>query len=268
MLVDRIKETAQKELSGADEQSLDRLWNRINTVFQKWKLEHGDRNPKMVDAQLDFRRRIRTPDPIPFEDAEPWECAGLEAPSLSGLTLKLWDEKYPEFMEIIEGKDACKALALLITKTPTPTIGFPKYEYAIRVADLYEALELLIHLQKSKLISAGVKAGIEVGGEVALLLNRDKIKAGEKLQESLSMGNPAAAKKKTEKAADHHKQWRQWALDFFKNGPSWWGVDEVLDKVCDLVEEHKHTMANGKPYARRTIGDVITGVKKTLKTKK
>jgi len=264
MLVNRIKETAEQELYGTDEQFLDQLWNKINTVLQKWKLEHGDRNPKMVDAQLDFRRRMRTPDPIPFEDAKPWECAGLEAPSLIGLTLKLWEEKYPEFMEIIEGKDACKALALLITKTPIPTIGFPKYMYPIRVADLYEASELLIFLQKSKLIRSGVALGVEVSE----ILNRDKIKAGEKLQESLSMGNPAAAKKKTEKAADHHKQWRQWALDFFKSGPSWWGTEEVLDKVCDLVEKHKHTMANGKPYARRTIADVITGVKKTLKTKK
>jgi len=264
MLVNRIKETAELELYGTDEQFLDQLWNKINTVFQKWKLEHGDRNPKMVDAQLDFRRRIRTPVPIPFEDAEPWECAGLEAPSLSGLTLKLSDEKYPEFMEIIEGKDACKALALLITKTPTPTIGFPKYEYAIRVNDLYDALELLIQLQKNKLVSAGVN----VGGEVALLLNRDKIEAGKKQQKSLSMGNPAATKKRIEQANKYHEEWKKWALEAWNNGPAWFDADDVLDKVCSLAKENDHKMVNGKPYARRTIDDVITGVKKTLKIKK
>jgi len=262
MLVDRIKETAQKELSGADEQSLDRLWNRINTVFQKWKLEHGDRNPKMVDAQLDFRRRIRTPDPIPFEDAEPWECAGLEAPSLIGLTLKLSDEKYPEFMKIIEGKDACKALALLITKTPTPTIGFPKYMYAIRVADLYEASELLIRLQGSKLISKGV----EVGVEVALLLNQDKIKAGEKLQESLSMGNPAAAKKKTERAKEYQDLWITWAKETWEAHP-YWEVTRVADHILKTANEKNHKMANGNAYKVGTIIKVITGVKQSLKTK-
>ncbi len=266
MLVDRIKETAQKELSGADEQSLDRLWNRINTVFQKWKLEHGDRNPKMVDAQLDFGRRIRTPDPIPFEDAEPWECAGLEAPSLSGLTLKLWDEKYPEFMEIIEGKDACKALALLITKTPTPTIGFPKYMYAIRAADLYEALELLIHLQGIKLLRIGVKAGVEVSGTFALLLNQDKIEAGKKQQKSLSMGNPAAAKKKTERAKEYQDLWITWAKETWEAHP-YWEVNKVADHVLKIANDKNHKMANGNAYQVGTIIKVITGVKQSLKTK-
>lgn len=258
MLVDRIKETAQKELSGADEQSLDRLWNRINTVFQKWKLEHGDRNPKIASLPLSFRKR--TGDKISFEDAKPWECAGLALPSLIGLAYKLWYEEYPEFEEILMGKDGCKALALLITKSPITSDDYFSISGNRGQDDLYDISELLMKLQNINATKDGVRA--------ALHFNRDKIKAGRKQQESLSMGNPAAAKKKTEKAADHHKQWRQWALDFFKNGPAWWDTEEVLDKVCDLVEEHKHTMANGKPYARRRIADVITGVKKTLKTKK
>ncbi len=262
MWINRIKGTAEQELYGTDEQFLDQLWNKINTVFQKWKLEHGDRNPKTVDAQLDFRRRIRTPDPIPFEDAEPWECAGLEAPSLIGLTLKLSDEKYPEFMEIIEGKDACKALALLITKTPTPTIGFPKYMYAIRVADLYEALELLIHLQKNKYLSAGMR----IGDKVALLLNRDKIKAGEKLQESLSMGNPAAAKKKAERAKEHKDLWITWAKETWKVHP-YWEVTRVADHILKTANEKNHKMANDNAYKVGTIIKVITGVKQSLKTK-
>ena len=266
MLVNRIKETAEQELYGTDEQFLDQLWNKINTVLQKWKLEHGDRNPKMVDAQLDFRRRIRTPDPIPFEDAEPWECAGLEAPGLSGLTLKLSDEKYPEFMEIIEGEDACKALALLITKTPTPTIGFPKYMYAIRVNDLYDALELLIHQQGIKLLRIGVKGGVNVGGEVALLLNRDKIKAGEKLQESLSMGNPVAAKKKTERAKEYQDLWITWAKETWEAHP-YWEVTRVADHVLKIANDKNHKMANGNAYQVGTIIKVITGVKQSLKTK-
>ena len=261
MLVNGIKEIAQRELSNSDERSLDQLWDQIHTVFQKWKLEHGDRNPKMVDAQLDFRRRIRTPDPISFEDAEPWECAGLEAPSLIGLTLKLWEEKYPEFMEIIEGKDACKALALLITKTPTPTIGFPKYMYPIRAADLYEASELLVFLQKSKLIRSGVALGVEVSE----ILNRDKIKAGEKLQESLSMGNPAAAKKKAERAKEHQDLWITWAKETWEVHP-YWEVTRVADHVLKIANDKNHKMANGSAYKVGTITKVITGVKQTLKS--
>jgi len=259
MLVDRIKETAQKELSGADEQSLDRLWDQINAVFQKWKLEHGDRNPKIASLLLDFRIR-KTDAKISFEDAEPWECAGLALPSLIGLAYKLWYEDYPEFEKILLGNDGCKALALLITKSPITSDDYFSISGNRGQDDLYDISELLMKLQNINATKDGVRA--------ALHFNRDKIKAGRKQQESLSMGNPAAAKKKTEKAADHHKQWRQWASDFFKNGPAWWDTEEVLDKVCDLVKEHKHTMANGKPYARRTIADVITGVKKTLKIKK
>jgi len=258
MIVKRIKEIAQRELSNSDEQSLDQLWDQINTVFQKWKLEHGDRNPKIASLPLSFRKR--TGDKISFEDAEPWECAGLALPSLIGLAYKLWYEEYPEFEKILLGNDGCRALALLITKSPITSDDNFSISGNRGQDDLYNVSELLMKLQNINATKDGVRA--------ALHFNRDKIEAGRKQQESLSMGNPAAAKKKTEKAADHHKQWRQWALDFLKNGPAWWDTEEVLDKVCSLVEEHNHTMANGKPYARRTIGDVITGVKKTLKIKK
>ncbi|OGV72487.1 MAG: hypothetical protein A3B82_02675 [Methylophilales bacterium RIFCSPHIGHO2_02_FULL_57_10] len=46
LMVKRIKDAAQKELSGVDEQLLAKLWDWIGIVFQKWKLEHGDRNPE------------------------------------------------------------------------------------------------------------------------------------------------------------------------------------------------------------------------------
>ena len=257
MFVNRIKETAQQELNGADEQFLDQLWNKINTVFQKWKLEHGDRNPKMVDTQLDFRRPIRSPYPIPFEDAEPWECAGLEAPSPIGLTLKLSKEKYPEFMKIIKGKDACKTLALLITKTPTPIKGFPKYYYAIRVNDFYDASELLKILSDNRSRREGAKA--------ALNFNQDKIKAGEKLQESLSMGNPVAAKKKAERAKEYQDLWITWAKETWEAHP-YWEVTRVADHVLKIANDNKHKMANGNAYKVGTIIKVITGVKQSLKS--
>ena len=107
---------------------------------------------------------------------------------------------------------------------------------------------------------------MEVAAKVTLLLNQDKIEAGKKQQKSLSMGNPVAAKKKTERAKEYHNLWITWAKETWEAHP-YWEVNKVADHVLKIANDKNHKMANGNAYKVGTIIKVITGVKQSLKTK-
>lgn len=113
-IVDTIKSAARQELKDKDEKLLSELTKWIDLTLQNWKLEHGDRNPCKHEIRLLF-----DPVPIRFEDAEPWECAGLIFPSRLSLAMKLISENYPDFMTILEKTNYRVVLALLIEQVST-----------------------------------------------------------------------------------------------------------------------------------------------------
>lgn len=109
--IERIKAEAKQELDGKDEQLANQLWDWTYLVFQKWKLEHGDRNP------IPNRGMLFDLLPIPFDKAEPWECVtGIFLPSPVGLALKLWREDYAPFKAITDKVGVSKVLAVLIVR--------------------------------------------------------------------------------------------------------------------------------------------------------
>jgi len=252
MIVKRIKEIAQRELSGADKQLIDKLWNQINSVFQKWKLEHGDRNPKIASLPLNFRKR--TGDKISFEDAEPWECAGLALPSRIGLAYKLWYEDYPEFEEILMGEDGSKALALLITKSTIST--YEGWSESYEHNDFFDVFNMLMMLQRLKSAKGGARA--------EKYYMRDKIETAERQKHNLAKGPLVAAKNKAERADKYHNLWREWARDTWKSHP-YWEVTRVAKHVHGIATKGGHEMANGNAYAVGTIIREITGIKQSLK---
>jgi len=252
MIVKRIKEIAQRELSGADKQLIDKLWNQINSVFQKWKLEHGDRNPKIASLPLNFHKR--TGDKISFEDAEPWECAGLALPSRIGLAYKLWYEDYPEFEEILMGEDGSKALALLITKSTIST--YEGWSESYEHNDFFDVFNMLMILQRLKSAKGGARA--------EKYYMRDKIETAERQKHNLAKGPLVAAKNKAERADKYHNLWREWARDTWKSHP-YWEVTRVAEHVHGIATKGGHEMANGNAYTVGTIIREITGIKQSLK---
>jgi hypothetical protein len=140
---DQIRVSARRELAGCDETLTAQLNSWISLVFEKWKLEHGDRNPRQVNRGLlsDLIGK-----PIPFEDACPWECAGLINPSRIGLALKLMSDKYASFQSIIVKVPLRKVLAVLIANDGDTATD----------EELFSAYDLLVELQKidSQMIGA------------------------------------------------------------------------------------------------------------------
>lgn len=109
--IKRIRAEAQQELDGKDEQLVNQLWDWTYLVFQKWKLERGDRNP------IPNRGLLSDLAPIPFDKAEPWECADFIFSSPVALVMKLLRENYPAFDAVTAKVGIRKVLALAIVKS-------------------------------------------------------------------------------------------------------------------------------------------------------
>jgi len=106
----RLISAAQSELNGIEPQVVDQIWDWLNVVFKKWKLELGDRQPTR-------RVGLLGPDePLPFEEAQPWECADFILPGRILLFYKLWSESYPDANTIISKVGIRVLIAVLIIK--------------------------------------------------------------------------------------------------------------------------------------------------------
>lgn len=244
LVVEYIRDKARDELNGYDDKHLEEVWARLHGIFLEWKMEHGDRRVKYKiweDGLRVFRAENRI---TSFEDALPWECAGLKLPNQIGLAFKLEGEKYPSYMELAEEMGSRLIFALLIERENGPFSDI----------DLFFAYEAMQN-QKVTLAMWELLTSMQL-----------RVRAGEKQRQNLQKGNPAAAKKKSERSLEYHETWRKWASEFWKKAPAWKRSEDALDYVCALAEQHGHKMSNGKPYSRKTIEKVIAGVKSTLKT--
>jgi hypothetical protein len=110
MNIDEFKAEAMRELAGDDDARLGQLWEQIYAVFQRWKVEHGDRQPQSSRGLLTGHQST----PIPFEGAEPWQCADFISPSPVALAIKLWREGYAPFEAITQQEGIRKVLAVLV----------------------------------------------------------------------------------------------------------------------------------------------------------
>ena len=242
-IVEYIKEHAQQDLKDQDQKQLDADLALLDAVFQQWKLEHGDRLVKykdLVGGLMDVRdeNKIKS-----FEDAKPWECAGLRFPSRIGLALKLEAAKYPGYVKLVR-KITPKIVYALLIDRQSELCGD---------RDLFMAHELRA---SAALLSALIPA---------VSRTHKRARAGRKQLQNLAKGPAAAAKKKSERSGKYHEEWKKWAYEYWKKAESWRGSEDVLNDVCALAEQHGHKMANGKPYSRKTIQNYIAGVRSTLK---
>jgi len=238
-IVKTIKLAAQTELKDQDEERLNNLWDLIHNAFQIWKIAHGERKPKIINGLLDYEREIA------FEDAEPWQCAGLVFASRLNLALMLIGQDDPDFMTLINSAKLNIVLALLIDRETDSDNS----------DDLFFAYDILIKSQSTKL-----------GVISTLRANWDQIVAGEKQIKNLAKGNPAAAKNKSIKATKYHELWKTWAMETWNANP-YFSVEKVAEHVLNIATDKGHEMANKKPYQVNTIIKIITGVRQSLKAK-
>lgn len=115
-----ICDDAERELTGLDERWRERLWTLAYSAFKQWKEEHGDRHPQRLTgmfAPMTLSDLLPAKNTIPFEDAEPWQCAGFLMPCPTALAIKLWQEDdYPPFSELKNAVGMRFILAMLICR--------------------------------------------------------------------------------------------------------------------------------------------------------
>lgn len=226
--IERIRAEARQELDGKDEQLVNQLWDWTYLVFQKWKLEHGDRNP------IPSRGMLSDLAPIPFDKAEPWECSDFVFSSPVALAMKLLHENYPPLDEVTAKVGIRKVLALAIVKS----------EHAAD-DDLLVAGEIL-HAHAN--IEIGLCAGFDA--------------AKKQTKENLATGRRKGSKSQEEYAAEtwrlvekRHKQflkrtdyaqWKSGERAVYLAGLM--GADPAKDEP--LKGRHQ---PNGKPYMASTI---------------
>lgn len=247
-IVQYIKLHAKAELKGKDENFLNGTRDSLNAAFQKWKLEHGNRDVKYKTAIFGLSD-LRSENKInSFDEAEPWECTDLAVPTCIGLAVLLQQKKYPDYIKIVDEVGSPTIYALLIQKHTDP----------LGDHDLFFAYAIMVEQRRRAVMFRNVRRFQQ---------ERSLVAAGKKQLENLAKGSVVAGKRKSERANEYHKSWKTWAREACESGPAWWSADDVLDKVCFLAAKNGHKMANGKAYSRRTIRDVIAGEKKKLRTK-
>ncbi len=114
-----ICDDAERELATIDERLRERLWNLVYSAFKQWKEEHGDRHPQRLTgmfAPMTLSDLLPAENTIPFEEAEPWQCAGFLTPCPTALAIKLWEDDYPPFSELKNAVGMRFILAMLICR--------------------------------------------------------------------------------------------------------------------------------------------------------
>lgn len=223
--IERIRAEARQELAGKDEQLVNQLWDWTYLVFQKWKLEHGDRKPIPNRGLLSDRL------PIPFDKAEPWECADFIFSSPVALAMKLLRDNYSPFDAVTDKVSIRKVLALVIVKS----------EHAAD-DDLFDAGEILRY---HKTAEAGIDAGRR-----SVLQPRD---------ENLAKGRPKGAQTQKEAAAERYKKMRNINADLLKHSnTARWTLERRAAHIRDLVFKNEETKEENKETkGKYSIGTII-----------
>ena len=130
----QIKNFAKMELVLFDEKAISLTLEMFGVICQMWKLEFGNKNPIIHHGGL-----LDAPISIPYEKAEPWECADFISPSRIKLFLKLYGEKNTHLDTLFTKVNPIILIAALIDQAPETQID-----------DLYSAKELIVRLKEAQ----------------------------------------------------------------------------------------------------------------------
>lgn len=128
-MIDAYVLDAMEDLNGVPDDQIDKLVKWLETIFELWKLECGDRDPK--GAGLLGAGRVE------FSEAAPFHCAGHGVLNNIDLTLKLWAENYPPMVTLIEKISLRRTFAALIVRQARPGM----YNSILQARDLIHSLD-------------------------------------------------------------------------------------------------------------------------------
>jgi transcriptional regulator with XRE-family HTH domain len=224
-------DVAEEELDLLSQKQRGSLLEWLDAVFLYWKGQEGEQPVIGVLATSD----LLGTGPLP-PDAPAWRCAGPFVWNRIDLFLRLWGEEYVPLDDALKSNPdlLAKALAILIVSNAE----------AANYRSVRRAGDILIRLHKAR-----DKWVIE---ELA-----KRAKLGIDTMQNLEKGRSAARVAKKERTAQLHVRWRQISADLWRKNPRL-----TLDDQVDYIKKHAPgRRPSGKPYASRTIKEVIKGVR-------
>ena len=210
----RPVDQAKEVLQGSSAKGIETLWNWLGAVFQLWKSEHGQ-------APHQGGLLGRGPSPEFFDEAKPYECAGLGISNSIDLALKLWGDSYEPFLKVIETATLERVLAVLILKEATPVNAASVFRASELLHKIKEAYNKLVMDQLTPLAAAGLKQ-----------------------KRNLSSGQEKGAAANKKRAEEMNVYWRSLASGLVKDNPGW-TVDGI---VAHIKKRYVVKKINGKPW--------------------
>jgi hypothetical protein len=129
-----------RELSKASPSDLDNLYSEVIKVFYCWKDEQTDK--EAIKGKGGLAKSI------PFEEAEPWQCAELINPTRISFAIKLWNEGYQPFINLCDRSSLKHIFGLLIINEPEDYRGddmFYAYDIVMRSKEIKSKAQFMFY---------------------------------------------------------------------------------------------------------------------------
>jgi hypothetical protein len=221
-------EMAEEELRQLDEVRRKVLWNSIKEIFKAWKAEHRKRKEQADRAEAQDH---------PSDQAATSLMYSMVWHKPIELFFQLWRESYPPLQRHVHPEVLAQTLATLILHDN---------EDPARRLSIRRAGDLLFRLQRKR-------------DRFIIQSLAGKARLGELTVQNLRAGPAVAAEAKKRRTEELHRQWVRMSADLYRAKPGW-----TLEDHAIYIKEQTPKQKNGKPYAIRTIVDVIKGQRSSI----
>lgn len=220
------------ELATIPDEARDKIFEVLDSCFQLWKVQHGKKEANPLGGAL-----LGTHDK-PFEELEPWQCAGFGIFCRTDLAFKLWLENYEPFKLLVDRIGVARIFAVLASR-----------EQPVHAPAIIRVVGLLVDTFYERYFKMFDLADKQIQDG----LRREQIK-----RQSLAMGRPRGTETIKARAQQRHRALRDYARSVFQQYPSR-SYDEVAK---ELLNKPYAVGEDGHRYKQRTIRDIIKGTRK------
>ena len=211
-----------RELGNESQSNLTDLYAEVIKVFYCWKDEQTEK--EAIKGKGGLAKSI------PFEEAEPWQCAELINPTRISFAIKLWNEGYQPFINLCDRSSLKHIFGLLIINEPEDYRG----------DDMFYAYDM-------------VMTSKEIKSKAQLRFNKPLIEFAKKSHKNLKDGRTKGTEFRKEKSTKNKAKLEKSIEDLFSDPtkPGWqWTNVEIVIYISKF----------NKDYKQSTILNVVTKV--------
>lgn len=246
---------ARSRLADCDENDVRSIWDSLYSVFDSWKLKHGQ-VPISYPGGILTEAFNLLDDETRIHQAEPWKCAGFGVTDPLQLLEYLERIKYPGINKLVSKHGKIKILAVIILHEASIGDGIKKPGI---VSDSIWADHVLTAINTERELSLHVLLEYIEYCEDAIEKNVDDKK---KREEVLKAGRAIASQKSKEEADVRKMALRFAAIEIFRLDPGC-TYDECVERIkSDPSLKESITYKKDSIYSDSVIKKLIKGTKK------